>query len=80
MNLSKIRIDGIPAILWGQPSDKFIIAAHGSHSSKIDDCIWVLICRGLILIIPYNEKWTISDNDSCVFIFAYRKKAGFMIK
>ena len=42
MNLSKIRIDGIPVILWGEPSDKIIIAAHGSHSSKIDDCIWVL--------------------------------------
>ena len=42
MNLSKIKIDGIPAILWGDPSDKMIIATHGSHSSKIDDCIWVL--------------------------------------
>lgn len=42
MNLSKMRIDGIPAILWGEPSDKIIIAAHGSHSSKLDDCIWVL--------------------------------------
>ena len=42
MNLRKIRINGIPAIIWGDPSDKMIIAAHGSHSSKIDDCIWVL--------------------------------------
>ena len=42
MNLNKIRIDGIPAILWGEPSDKMIIATHGSHSSKIDDCIWIL--------------------------------------
>ena len=42
MNLSKIRINGIPAIIWGDPSDKMIIAAHGSHSSRIDDCIWVL--------------------------------------
>lgn len=42
MNINKIRIDGIPAIIWGKPSDKMIIAAHGSHSSKIDDCIWVL--------------------------------------
>ena len=33
MNLRKIRIDGIPVILWGEPSDKIIIAAHGSHSS-----------------------------------------------
>lgn len=42
MILNKIRIDGIPAILWGEPCDKMILAAHGSHSSKIDDCMWVL--------------------------------------
>lgn len=42
MNLNKIRIDGIPAILWGEPCDRIIIVAHGSHSSKIDDCIWAL--------------------------------------
>ena len=42
MNLEKIRIDGIPAILWGEASDQWILAAHGGHSSKIDDCIWVL--------------------------------------
>ena len=42
MELNKIRINGIPSISWGEPSDKIIIAAHGSHSSKIDDCIWVL--------------------------------------
>lgn len=42
MNLTKVRIDTIPAILWGGAGDKIIIAAHGSHSSKIDDCMWVL--------------------------------------
>ena len=42
MNLEKIRIDGIPSILWGDASEKIIIATHGSHSSKIDDCIWIL--------------------------------------
>lgn len=42
MNLNKIRIDGIPTLIWGKPSNKIIIAAHGSHSSKIDDCMWVL--------------------------------------
>ncbi|MGM9647492.1 MAG: alpha/beta hydrolase [Eubacteriales bacterium] len=41
MHLSKIKIDGIPAILWGNPADRMIIATHGSHSSKIDDCIWI---------------------------------------
>ena len=42
MNVSKIRIDGIPAVLWGEQSDKIIIAAHGRRSSKMDDCIRVL--------------------------------------
>ena len=36
MNVNKIRISGIPVILWGELGDKIIIAAHGSHSSKID--------------------------------------------
>ena len=42
MEVSKIKIEGIPALLWGAPSDRWILAAHGSHSSKIDDCIWIL--------------------------------------
>ncbi|MDD6492079.1 MAG: alpha/beta hydrolase [Firmicutes bacterium] len=42
MNLNKIKIEGIPVIIWGERSDKTIIAAHGSHSSKIDDCMWIL--------------------------------------
>jgi pimeloyl-ACP methyl ester carboxylesterase len=42
MTLNKIRIGGIPAILWGEPGDRMILAAHGSHSSKIDDCMWTL--------------------------------------
>lgn len=42
MNAEKIRINGIPAILWGAKSERLIIAVHGSHSSKIDDCVWIL--------------------------------------
>lgn len=42
MRAKKLRISGIPAILWGEPSDQWIIAVHGSRSSKIDDCIWIL--------------------------------------
>lgn len=42
MDLTKIRIGGIPAIRWGAPGGRMIIAAHGSRSSKIDDCIWIL--------------------------------------
>lgn len=42
MELQKIKIGAIPAILWGRESDKRLLAVHGSHSSKIDDCIWIL--------------------------------------
>ncbi len=41
MEVQKIRIGSIPAILWGKDSDRIAVAVHGSHSSKIDDCIWV---------------------------------------
>lgn len=42
MIVEKQRINNIPGILWGEKSNKIIIAVHGSHSSKIDDCIWIL--------------------------------------
>lgn len=42
MFVEKIKINNIPAILWNKSGDKLIIAVHGSHSSKIDDCIWIL--------------------------------------
>ena len=42
MELKKLHIAGIPALLWGGPADRLILAVHGSHSSKLDDCIWVL--------------------------------------
>lgn len=35
----KLLIEGIPAILWGEPSDKIFIAVHGNMSSKDDDVI-----------------------------------------
>lgn len=42
LETQKMRIGSIPAILWGEKSNKIMVAVHGSHSSKIDDCIWVL--------------------------------------
>lgn len=42
METNEIKIEGIPSLIWGAPGDKIIIAAHGSHSSKNDDCIRVL--------------------------------------
>jgi len=32
-------IEGIPAILWGKPSNKLFIAVHGNMSSKDDEVI-----------------------------------------
>lgn len=49
MIVNKIKIKDIPAILWGENSSKMIIAAHGSHSSKIDDCIWILAEEATLL-------------------------------
>lgn len=42
MTIEKLRIGGIPALLWGEPSRRGMLAVHGSHSSKLDDCVWVL--------------------------------------
>jgi pimeloyl-ACP methyl ester carboxylesterase len=35
----KIMIENIPAILWGEKSDKIFIAVHGNKSHKEDDVI-----------------------------------------
>ncbi len=42
METDRIKIDGIPTVIWGKPAKRIIIAAHGSHSSKTDDCIRLL--------------------------------------
>ncbi len=42
-----LKIDGIPAILWGEPSDKLFIAVHGNMSSKGDD-VMVIFAEGAI--------------------------------
>ena len=38
---TNLMIQGIPAILWGEPSAKLFIAVHGNMSSKDDDAIVV---------------------------------------
>ena len=42
MEQNRLRIGGIPALLWGSAGDRIILAAHGSHASKTDDCIRIL--------------------------------------
>ena len=41
MEVQKLKIGSVPAVLWGKDSSRIVVAVHGSHSSKIDDCIWV---------------------------------------
>lgn len=42
MQIQKTKIGHISPLLYGEKSKKLILAVHGSHSSKIDDCIWIL--------------------------------------
>lgn len=37
-----MQIHNIPAVLWGEASRRLLLAAHGRHSSKTDDCIRIL--------------------------------------
>lgn len=39
MKRNNLMIERIPAILWGEPSDKLFIAVHGNLSSKDDEAI-----------------------------------------
>jgi len=42
MQTTSIKIEDIPAILWGGPSDRLFIAVHGHMSSKTDRVIELL--------------------------------------
>jgi esterase/lipase len=41
MVIRELKIEGIPAMLWGNKSDKIFIAIHGNMSNKADDVIVV---------------------------------------
>ena len=64
VELKKLHIAGIPALLWGGPADRLILAVHGSHSSKLDDCIWVLAEEAVRAAIrDYYDKNNIPYGD-----------------
>jgi pimeloyl-ACP methyl ester carboxylesterase len=42
MNKQQVKINRIPAIIWGEPSDILILAIHGNQSSKTDVPIEIL--------------------------------------
>ena len=37
MNIERITIDSIPAMIWGEKSNKVYIAVHGNMSNKEDE-------------------------------------------
>jgi hypothetical protein len=39
MDKKHLSIDGIPSLLWGEPTGKLFIAVHGDLSSKEDPVI-----------------------------------------
>lgn len=42
MKIERIKIDGIPSIIWGEKSNKVFIAVHGNMSNKEDEVIKIL--------------------------------------
>ena len=42
MKTERIKINGIPSIIWGEKSDKVFIAIHGNMSHKEDEVIKIL--------------------------------------
>lgn len=47
MNKKLLTIQGIPAILWGKPSKKIIVAVHGYQGNKGDKLIQILVSNAL---------------------------------
>ncbi|MDO5063069.1 MAG: alpha/beta hydrolase [Peptostreptococcaceae bacterium] len=47
MKKELLTIQGIPAILWGDPSTKIIVAVHGYQGSKGDKLIQILVSSAL---------------------------------
>ena len=42
MEKKALQINGIPSVLWGNPSEKGFIAVHGNQSHKMDRPIELL--------------------------------------
>lgn len=42
MQMKRLPVAGIPAAIWGAPSDKVFLAVHGDQSNKADDVITIL--------------------------------------
>ena len=69
MKKERIKIDGIPAILWGNKSDTVYIAVHGNMSNKEDEVIKILAekldCFGIqVLSFDLPEHGERKDDKS----------------
>ncbi len=42
MKIERIKINNIPAIIWGEKSNKVFVAVHGNMSNKEDEVIKML--------------------------------------
>ncbi len=47
MKLERIKINNIPAIIWGEKSSKVFIAVHGNKSNKEDEVIKILADKAI---------------------------------
>jgi hypothetical protein len=70
-----LKINGIPAILWGRPSDKLFIAVHGHMSHKEDEIITIFVDEAikkgyqvLSFDLPeHGEHYFHTDEQLCYF-------------
>ena len=47
MTRQELKVGRIPALLWGDPSDRGIVAVHGSQSHKRDRVIEILARKAM---------------------------------
>lgn len=84
MIVNRIKHNNIPAILWGEESSRLIIAAHGSQSSKLDSCIWILaeeaVARGYqVLSFDFPQHGErIYETEPCMVQECVRELKDFL--
>lgn len=73
MEVRKLKIGGIPAMLFGADGERTIIAVHGSRACKIDDSIWILAeeatplgCQVLSFDLPGHGERAAEETKPCM--------------
>lgn len=79
MKTEKIKINNIPAMIWGEKSEKVFIAVHGNMSNKEDEVIRILaktVTKNGYQVLSFdlpehgerkNEKNYLCKVQNCVF-------------